>query len=200
MKNVLVLGATGKSGRLAMKELEILKEVKTTAYVRSASKMNGVTKNPVAIIEGDVTDTEKLHNAMENMDFVVSCLGGDVLPMAKSIVEAMKNTSVSRVIWLTGRGIHNEVPGPEGEMLKGYLKSMPEFAEAADVIAASGVNYTLVRIPILLDGENKEYDLTDESQVGRCSEVTRAAVARFIADMVVSTNGLGENGSIGITN
>jgi hypothetical protein len=200
MKEILVLGATGKTGRLVVKELEMLKGIRQTAYVRTASKMKGVTDAPIKVIEGNVIDTEKLHKAMEGMDFVISCLGGDVLPMAKSIVEAMKGTSVSRVVWLTGRGIHNEVPGEEGEMLRGYLRRMPEFAQAADVIADSGVCYTLIRIPILLDGENKEYDLTNEDQVGRCSEVTRSAVAKFIADMVIDENGFGENGSIGITN
>lgn len=200
MKQVLVLGATGKTGRLVVKELEMIEGIGQTVYVRTAYKMQGVADTPIKVVEGNVTDTEKLHEAMQGMDFVISCLGGDVLPMAKSIVEAMKDTSVSRVIWLTGRGIHNEIPGEEGEMLRGYLERMPEFAQAADVIADSGVCYTLIRIPILLDSENKKYDLTNENQVGRCGEVTRSAVAKFIADMVIDEHGLGENGSIGITN
>jgi uncharacterized protein YbjT (DUF2867 family) len=200
MKNVLILGATGGIGSLAVRQLKQVADVKQTVYVRNSSKLRLEDIAAAAVLEGDVLDTESLTEAMQEQDTVIAALSGDLLAQAKSIVKAMKQTKVSRVIWVTGLGIHHEVPGAVGEMLNYYVSKFPEYVQAADAIANSGVTYTLVRAANLANGNNMKYYLQKESESIHSESVDRCAVAKFIVDMVRDKNGLGKNDSLGITN
>lgn len=151
-------------------------------------------------MEGDILDTNTLNKAMKNQEIVIATLSGDLLEQAKSIVRAVQGTTVTRIIWITGLGIHREVSGEIGEILDSLLSQYPEYAQAADIISNSGVAYTLVRAANLVDGDNMEYNLTNEGEEIRSNSVTRNAVAKFIADMVIDNSGLGINKSLGITN
>lgn len=200
MKHILILGATGETGRLVLEQLKENTEVKQTVYVRDSEKLTKAAKESVSVFEGDVLDTAKLSKVMENQEILVACLNGELLAQAESIVEAMKSSKVKRVIWLTGLGIHHEVPGEVGEMLDTLVKKFPDYVKAADTIADSGVTYTLVRAANLEDGDNMEYHLSKEGEEIRKQSVTKCAVAKFIVDMIADENGLGENDSLGITN
>jgi Putative NADH-flavin reductase len=200
MKNILVLGATGGIGRLVVQQLNQLEYVKQAVYVRNASKLKPEDVAVATVLEGDVLDTEKLTEAMQGQEVVIAALAGDLPGQAKSIVKAMKQTKVTRVIWVTGLGIHHEVPGAVGEMLNYYVSRFPEYVQAADTIANSGIAYTLVRAANLTDGGNMEYFLSKEGENIHSESVTRSAVAKFIVDMIKDENNLGENDSLGITN
>lgn len=147
---------------------------------------------------GDVNDQGTLQEAMRGQEYVVSCLNGDMLPMAKSICAAAKAEGVSRIIWLTGLGIHNEVPGIQGKMLSMLAKRMPEYIVAADSIVESGIPYTLIRAPGITDGNGTEYTVSKEGEKPGKSTASKKAIAHFIADMITDENGLGHNDSLGI--
>jgi Putative NADH-flavin reductase len=200
MKTVLILGAIGETGKLVVERTLDCPEIKRTLYVRHPEKLSEKLKESSTVITGDILDTTSLAAAMENNDIVAACLSGDLLSLATSIAKAAKGASVKRIIWLTGLGIHREVPGPAGEMLDTMLEKFPDYAKAADTITVSGINYTLVRASHLVNGANLEYYLTKEGETIRNEAVTRRAVAKFIVDMIVDDNGLGENESLGITN
>lgn len=200
MKNVLILGVTGGTGKFVSEMLEDSSNIIQTVYVRNKNKLDKKLKETITVLEGDVLDTANLKVAMNNQDIVVACLNGDLLAQAESIVEASKAMKVTRIIWLTGLGIHHEVPGSVGEMLDKLIKQFPDYVKAADTIANSGKSYTLVRAANLVDGDNINYNLTKEGEMILDESVTRRAVARFIADMILDENGLGENESLGVTN
>jgi len=56
----------------------------------------------------------------------------------------MKENNVKRIIWMTGMGIHHEVPGPIKEILEKLVMSQPHYVKAADTIMNSGLDYTLL--------------------------------------------------------
>jgi uncharacterized protein YbjT (DUF2867 family) len=200
-KRVLVLGASGKSGNLVVRLLLRQSSVRTTAYVRKSDSIRAAEVDGLEVLEGDVLETDKLADAMRCRDVVIACLSGDLLPQAKSIVEAVKlSGAISRIIWLTGMGIHHEVPGEVGKYLDAFVEKYPDYVRAADVIANSGYSYTLVRAAGLTDEDILEYHITTEGEEIRSQTVSRKAVARFIVDMVVSDSSLSENASLGITN
>ena len=126
-------------------------------------------------------------------------LEGDVLRMAKNIVSALDETSVRRIIWITGMGIHHEIKGLRGMMLNQLAKQRPDYIEAADTIAASSAVTTLLRCPGIQDGDNEVYELTNEGIQPSHRNVDRAAIAQCIADMIKDET-LGTNESLGITN
>ena len=60
--------------------------------------------------------------AMDGQDVMLCSLEGSVLTMAQNIVAALAETSVKRIIWITGTGIHHEISGVHGMMLSQYAK------------------------------------------------------------------------------
>lgn len=62
-----------------------------------------------------------------NVQIMLCPLEGDVLTMAKNIVSTLENTSVKRIIWITGMGIHHGITGARGIMLNMYAKQRPEY-------------------------------------------------------------------------
>lgn len=105
MKNILVLGATGRIGKLLI-PLLCKEEDNITAYVRNVKKE--VESKNVNIIQGNVLDENALTESMKGQDVVIAVLSGDLLTYAKNIVSALKKNDVKRMIWVTGMGIHHE--------------------------------------------------------------------------------------------
>lgn len=198
MKKIVLLGATGRIGRIVLKNL-LQDDAEVKAYVRSPEKLEKETAQKTEIIKGDILDTPSLHEAMKDTDIVIAAVNGNLLAQAESIVRAMSGSSVSRVMWVTGMGIHHEVPGATGRMLDMLVKSQPEYVQAADLIADSGVPYTLIRAAHLTDGSNEKYYIQHEGEPLHGNTVDRCAVARLITDMVENED-FGVNESLGATN
>lgn len=153
----------------------------------------------VNVIQGDALDMVDVLRAMDGQDVLLCSLEGDVLTMANNIAAALEETSVKRIIWITGMGIHREIKGIHGMMLNQLAKKMPEYITAADTIAASSAVTTLLRCPGIRDGEGETYRLTREGETPACWVVDRAAIAQCMADMIADET-LGANESLGITN
>lgn len=200
MKNVLVLGATGGIGNWVVKLLADIADIKQTVYVRTPAKLNLELAQRVEVLQGDVLDTDRLREAMKDKDIVVAALSGDWYGQAKSIVEAMPEKPLSHIFWVTGLGIHHEVPGKTGEILEYYVNRFPEYIKAADVIENSGVPCTLVRAANLTNGSNMDYHIQQEGQPLHAETVDRCAVAKCITDRINGAANLKENASIGVTN
>ena len=132
-------------------------------------------------------------------EIMLCSLEGDVLTMAKNIVAALEKTSVKRIIWITGMGIHHEITGARGIMLNMYAKQRPEYIEAADTIAASSAVTTLLRCPGIKDGDNTKYFLTKEGEQPAHRDIERAGIAQCMYDLIKDES-LGINESLGITN
>lgn len=199
MKKVVIFGAAGQTGQYITRKMLTLPNLKVTAFVRNPAKLKGIDTANLRIIQGDALNAKDVKQAMEGQDILLCSLNGNVLPMAKNIVTSLSETTVKRIIWITGFGIHSEITGPRGEMLKKYLVAMPEYPLAADTIAKSSAITTLLRCPIILDGDNEVYYLTKEGEQPKDVNVERAAIAKCIADMIADEK-LGANESLAITN
>lgn len=87
MKKVLLLGATGATGKYIMAEFQKRSGAVLTAYVRNPAKMAELDSTGVNVVYGDVTDTEKLKGVMQEQDVVLASLEGDTLSMAKCMAD-----------------------------------------------------------------------------------------------------------------
>lgn len=112
--NLVVLGATGGTGRLVV-EQALAAGHTVTALVRSPEKL--ATSQPnVRVVTGSATDPESLERALEGADAVISTLGGGGSVIADStsaIVAAARQTGVRRVVvlssWIVERDRMNPV-------------------------------------------------------------------------------------------
>lgn len=199
MKNAVIFGAAGHTGKYITRRLMKSDDIKLTAFVRDPKKFGDMDITGVNIVCGDALNEADVKKAMEKQDILICSLEGDVLTMAQNIVSALKVTSVKRIIRITGMGIHHEITGSRSIMLNMYAKKRPEYIKAADLIAASDAVITLLRCPGIQDGDNEKYCLTTEREQPAHRNVDRAALAQCIADMIASET-LGANESLGITN
>jgi len=99
----VVFGATAITGRLLVQQaLDAGNEV--VAYVRKPAKLN-IKSERLRIIQGELTDQEKIENAMNGADAVLSVLGPKGGSKSKRlirgieiIITVMKKQKVRRLI------------------------------------------------------------------------------------------------------
>lgn len=199
MKKVVIFGAAGHTGKYITEKMKAQEDIELTVFVRNPEKFGDMNLSGVTIIKGDALDQEDVKKAMEGQDILLASLEGDVLTMAKNIVSALGETSVKRIMWITGMGIHHEITGFRGMMLNMLAKKRPEYIEAADLIAGSEAVTTLLRCPGIKNGQNTKYFLTKEGVQPAHKDIERAGIAQCMLDMIRDET-LGVNESLGITN
>lgn len=199
MKKVVIFGAAGHTGKYLTRKMQSIADIELSVFVRNPAKFGDMDLSGINIIQGDALNAEDVRRAMDGQDVLLCSLDSDVLTMAKNIVAALTETSVKRIVWITGMGIHREIKGLHGIMLNQLAQKMPEYIQAADTIAASSAITTLLRCPGIRDGSNEIYALTKEGEKPACWSVDRAAIAQCMADMIADES-LGVNESFGITN
>lgn len=199
MKKVVIFGVAGHTGKYITEKMKSEPEIELSVFVRNPAKFGEMDLNGVNVIKGDALNAEDVKKAMEGQDVILCSLEGDVLKMAQNIVSALKETSVKRIIWITGMGIHHEIKGMRGVMLNMLAKQRPDYIKAADTIAASEAVTTLLRCPGIMDGDNTKYFLTEEGEQPAHKNIERAGIAQCMFDMIQDET-LGVNESLGITN
>lgn len=188
MTKVLVLGANGHIARLAIEQFKNIADVQLTLYLRNAKRIQDIAPDNSQIIDGDVLDATALKKAMTGQDIVYANLSGtnSITKQAQAVVTAMDKTSIKRLIWISTLGIYDEVPGKFGQwnhqMLDdGYL---PNYAQAAKVIEASDLDYTIIRPAWLSNKDEIDFETTEKETPFKGTEVSRKSVAAFVAQLV----------------
>jgi putative NADH-flavin reductase len=159
---ILVLGATGGTGRLIVSQaLERRHEV--TVLVRSPEKANGLTG--AKLIVGDVRDEKVLREALKGQNAVVSAIGTPASPFSevtllstatRALVGAMKAEHVSRLVCITGMGAGDSV-GHGGFLFDNVIFPFLLKNVYADknrqetIVRDSGLDWILVRPTVLHD-------------------------------------------------
>lgn len=199
MKKVVIFGAAGHTGKYITEKMKSAKDIELSVFVRNPEKFGNMNLIGVNVIQGDALNEVDVRKAMDGQEIMLCSLEGDVLTMAKNIVSALEVTSVKRIIWITGMGIHHEITGARGAMLNLYAKQRPEYIQAADTIAASSAVTTLLRCPGIKDGNNTKYFLTKEGEQPAHKDIERAGIAQCMYDLIEDSE-LGADESLGITN
>ena len=173
MKNVIIIGAGGSLARFVIEELEKQNDLHLTLFLRNRNRL---TKKPInaTIVEGDVMDYTKLKDAINGQDIVYINLAGNLEAMAKNIVKAMKETGVKRVIAISSIGIYQT---PLKPVLQPYRK-------LADVIEASGLDYTILRPDWFTNANEIDYQLIPKGEPEAGTAVSRKSIAGFIRQLV----------------
>lgn len=186
MVKVVVLGAHGRVAQIVEKFLFADKDVRTSLFLRNASRMAD-KKNRATIFEGSATDAAQLEKAMKGQDIVYANLGGkdDIDLEAEATVEAMKNSHVKRLIWISTLGIYDEVPGKFGEWNKETLGDyITEYAKAAKRIEDSGLDYTIIRPTWMTDKNEVDYEKSEKGEPIKDTEVSRKSVAAYVYHLI----------------
>ncbi|MFC6163779.1 NAD(P)H-binding protein [Lactiplantibacillus dongliensis] len=179
MKKVLIIGATGSVGGTVRDYLLANSDDQLTLYARHANRLVADAARET-VMKGDVNRVAELASAMQGQDVVFAALSGNLKAMAESIIKAMHQAQVKRLIFITSMGIYNEIPESLGAggnvnsnpMLRGYRA-------AADVIEASDLDYTIVR-PGWFDNGSDDYEVTQKGTPFGGHDVSRRAIADLV--------------------
>jgi len=173
MKKVFIIGASGSLATVVTEEVRKQPDVQLTLFARNKSRIENDTTG-CTVVEADVMDYPKLKNAIAGQDIVYVNLAGDLEAMTKNIVKAMQETGVKRIIAISSIGIY-ETP------LKPVLKP---YRALADVIEASGLNYTILRPEWFTNANEVDYALTQKGQPETGQAISRKSIAAFIASLI----------------
>lgn len=188
MKRVIIIGASGSLARYVIDELQKLENVKLTLFVRDKRKLSGVSLHRGEVIEGDVMDYTRLKEAIKEQDIVYVNLAGNLEAMTKNVVKAMQENGVRRIIAISSIGIY-ETP------LKSVL--IP-YRKLADVIEASGLDYTILRPDWFTAGKEVDYALTKKGEPESGTAISRRSIATFVAKVIEQPD-LHKNENLGIS-
>ncbi|WBU53375.1 NAD(P)H-binding protein [Paracoccus sp. SCSIO 75233] len=185
MSNILILGASGKIARHVVEALAGQGAHQATLFLRNASKLAGLDTSGMVVIEGDVTDEQRLTQAMQGQDIVYANLTGEVDVMARTILPVMQASGVKRLIFVTSIGILDEVPGAFGEWNRQAIGPyLPPFRRASDMIEASDLEYTILRPAWLTDKDEVDYGTTTRDEPFTNTEVSRKSVAAYVLSLL----------------
>lgn len=189
MTKIAVLGASGQIAKLAEDLFLKDKDNELVLFLRHPNKLdqNKIDKNREKVVVGDASKLDKLLPAIKDVDIVYANLaGGNIEDQAKTVIKAMDEAGVKRLIWISSLGVYDEVPGKFGEWNKNTLGSyLTTYRAAADQITASDLDYTVIRPAWLINKNEVDYEITRGAHTPfKGTEVSRLSVASYINDLV----------------
>ncbi|GEL43475.1 NADH-flavin reductase [Methylorubrum extorquens] len=193
---ILVLGATGGTGRLIVAQ-SLARGYDVTGLVRSPGKAKSLPGGKLVV--GDARDPKLLREALRGRDAVVSALGTPASPfrevtllseVTRTRVGAMRDEGVARLVAVTGIGA-GDSRGHGGfafdrlilPLLLRHVYADKDRQEA--IVRQSGLDWVLVRPTVLSNkpGRGAVRALVDLAGFHGGS-VAREDVARFVLDQV----------------
>ncbi len=188
---VLVVGATGPTGRLIVKQgIELGHAV--TAMARNPA--TAALPEAARVVRADVTRPESLMPAVAGQDAVICCIGTKLSRKpttllsdgTRNLVGAMRESGVRRLVCVTGIGA-GDSKGHGGFFYDRIIQPLllneiyKDKTRQEAVVRDSGLDWTLVRPAALTNGGRtalvKAFTHLDGITVGK---ISRADVAAFV--------------------
>jgi len=198
MTNVLIIGATGSAGSVTRQYFLDNSDDQLTLMARNTHRLGQLNADREHAITGSVTDADALRDALQGQDVVFAALSGNLSGMAHSLVAAMDEAGVKRLLFIASMGIYNEIPASLGA--SGNLQSNPMlqgYRNAADVIEASDLNYTVIRPGWFDNGDDTDYQVTKKGEPFGGHDVSRKSIADLVVRLAHDEN-MGSRDSLGI--
>jgi uncharacterized protein YbjT (DUF2867 family) len=201
---ILVIGATGRSGRAVCDAL-LDRGHRVTAFARSATAMT--PRDRLDRIDGDAADAELLKRVVPGHDAIVVTLGisepawrvrllgarataDDIRSRGTdAVVRAARGSDVNRLVVQTSFGVGPTRPHLKiAERIVFALLLKPQMRDTErqeQVVRASGLEWTLVQPVYLTDVEDGTHVISTDGRTRR-TRVSRGGVAAVHADLVES--------------
>lgn len=180
MPKVLIIGANGQLARHTTQVFLEQTGAYLTLYLRRAHRLPNPDPARVTIVEGDATDPAALAAAMQGQDAVYANLAGAMAQQATAIVEAMRVAGLKRLVFISSMGIYGEVPGER------YRSVLDPYRDAAAVVEASGLDYTVLRPGWFNRDPAIDYQLTRKGEPFVGHSVSLNSLADLVVKLALS--------------
>jgi putative NADH-flavin reductase len=197
-QRICIFGASGATG-LALTQQAVARGHDVTAFVRSEAAKEKLPSG-VTVVVGSLLDRGDVARTVTGADAVLCAIGPRpaspepfCAAATRNIIEAMIAQGVRRLVCLTGAmiGDYPHLSWFMRRMRNSYQKQQPALArdraEQEQFVAASGLNWTVVKPARLTNGAARGRIRSGEAlKVGAFSSISRADLARFMLDEVES--------------
>lgn len=179
MKKVVIIGAGGQIPQVLIPLLQEQEDVQLTLFGRTAAKLayENVTK-----ISGEVSNSSDLLKALKNQDFVY--MNFDNKAATELVVKAMEETGVKRIIQAGVLSVYGEVAEPFSRWNSRMMGGPVAHNRGIEVLEASELDYTYMRMTWLYNGEKKGYVASPKGEPFLGAQITRRAIAQFVLDNI----------------
>ena len=202
---LLILGATGRTGRLIV-ERALATGHEVVAYVRNPAKMT-VTHDRLSVVTGELADAAAITAAMRGVDAVIASLtppisgrptGPSIAEGTRTVLNAMSAEGVGRLVFNWGPSI--TLPECKWNWLFGAMyalsKVLPalrplieDSIEIRKAISSSEIDWTIVIVVRPVDkpatGNVKVTVAAPDAKAGMAS-TSRHDLAQFLLDEAVA--------------
>ncbi len=199
---VLLLGATGFSGREVLQEL--LREGHIVTATTRNEKANTIFHSNLTVVQGNVQNKHFIQNVLSGQDAVINCLGiggkGNGEPNSfisdttEILVKQMEQTSIPRLICMSNVGAGDSIrfqPWIFTKLILPYfmkwLKVIIEDKNRMEsIITKSTLNWTIVRFPNIVDKPPKNKITATLDGKGLKMSITNQDAASFLVAQLTS--------------
>jgi putative NADH-flavin reductase len=203
---ILVVGATGGSGRAAVARL-LEQGHEVTALVRNPAALSEAAPEPrLRQVLGDATNARDVEHAVMGQDAVIVTLGISENPLrvrlrgpactpldvrsvgTRHVITAMRKHGVRRLVVQTSYGVgdtRDRLGFLDALFFKLLLKPQIEDTEVQDrEVKESGLDWVLAQPVHLTDGEDAGFPFSSSEGATGTMKVSRKSVGRFLAQAV----------------
>lgn len=184
MVKVLIIGATGSVGQVTRQYFLQHTTDQLTLMAWHTQRLGKIDATREKVVAGSVLDAAALQTALQGQDVVFAALSGNLPQMAAALVQGMIQAGVQRLLFITSMGIYNEIPARVGA--DGNLQHNPilqNYRDAADLIAASSLNYTTIRPGWFDNGTDTDYQITQQNEPFGGHDVSRQSIADLVVHL-----------------
>jgi nucleoside-diphosphate-sugar epimerase len=208
---VLVMGATGGSGRAAVDEL-LARGHEVTAFSRHADRL-GAVPGQLRVVNGDATDQAAVDRAVRGQEAVIVTLGisesalrvrlagprGTPIDVrsrgTRNVIAAMRRHGAGKLVVQTSYGV-GETRGmlPPLHRLLFWLVLRPQIADTErqeHAVRTSGLDWVIAQPVTLTDNPQAGVPFASPAGELRGMKVSRGSVGRFLVQAVEGSEHVG---------
>ena len=199
--NIVVIGSTGRTGRLVLEE-GIRRRHAMTAFTRRPDALADLAGLGM-VVHGDGRNLEDIRRAVRGQDAVISIVAPEgrgpttvVSDVARAELTAMGEAGVRRIVTVSVSAIEGRRPWILINLVRWILrKPYADFARMERLVASSGLDWTIVRPPYLSNGRTTG---RVRSQAGRKDlahgpyHISRGDLAATLLNLAEDSQHLGE--------
>ncbi|HEY9087995.1 MAG TPA: SDR family oxidoreductase [Anaerolineaceae bacterium] len=191
-----VFGGTGRTGQLVV-EQALAAGHEVIVLARNPEKV-AIQHPALEIVQGDVQDAAAVERALSGADAVISVLGPTsnepVFAVSRGmqhILAVMQRQGTRRLVISAGAGVGDpqDAPGLFNHLMNFLLKTVAknvylDMQKTVDLVRASTLDWTVVRVPMLVDGSQTGSVKAGYVGKGMGPRITRADMAAFLLRQV----------------
>ncbi len=186
-----VFGATGRTGQILVRDA-LAQGDEVIALARTPSKLD-LQDARLSLVQGDVQDPRAVDQVVTGAEAVISVLGPSsnqpVFAVSKgmqNILEAMRRHGVQRLVVTAGAGVGDPEDRPALPNRAIHLlirlaskNAYEDMRKTVEIVRASDRDWTVVRAPMLVDGQATGKIIVSMVGKGMGMRITRADLAAY---------------------